>query len=229
MGGTAMWRASDEIIAKGTRARRRHPGGEPRPISASRTDGSSSPAPTAPSASSRSPRSGARRASRSTPIILEARAPHLPQRHACRRGRGRSRDRPRRRWSATPASTTTACWSIRWSSPARRMARWRRAAARRCWSTAPTTPDSGQMVAGILHGLRHAARRRPAVVRSRLQQHALHDQSAGREGLRRGRRDRGLPGDRQRHPRCAGAARRHRLRRARRRRPVSGRRSQAAR
>ena len=40
----------------------------------------------------------------------------------------------------------------------------------------------------------------------------LHDQSAGREGLRRGGRDRRLPGHRQRHPRCAGAARRHRLR-----------------
>ena len=48
------------------------------------------------------------------------------------------------------------------------------------------------MVAGIVHGLRPAARRRPAVVRPRLQRHALHHQSAGREGLRRGGRDRRL-------------------------------------
>ena len=50
-------------------------------------------------------------------------------------------------------------------------------------------PDGGRLV----HGLRHAARRRPAVVRARLQPDALHDQSAGRQRLRRGRRDRGLP------------------------------------
>ena len=51
----------------------------------------------------------------------------------------------------------------------------------------------------------------------------LHDQPAGRERLRRGRRDRGLSRHRQRHPRCPGAARRHGFRRARRRRRVFGR------
>ena len=44
---------------------------------------------------------------------LDARAPDLPQRHACRRGRDRPRHRRRRRWCATPRSTITACWSIR--------------------------------------------------------------------------------------------------------------------
>ena len=81
-------------------------------------------------------------------------------------------------------------------------------------------PDGGRLV----HGLRPAARRRPAVVRPRLQRHALHDQSAGREGLRRGGRDRGLSRHRQRHPRRAGAARRHRLRRTGDARRTSGRR-----
>ena len=70
-------------------------------------------------------------------------------------------------------------------------------------------PDGRRLV----HGLCPAARRRPAVVRSRLQRHALHDQSAGREGLRRGRRDRGLSRHRQCDPRCAGAARRQGFRR----------------
>ena len=40
----------------------------------------------------------------------------------------------------------------------------------------------------------------------------LHDQSAGRQRLRRGGRDRGLSGHRQRHPRRPGAARRERFR-----------------
>ena len=68
MGGTAIWRASDEIIAKGTAHRRRRAGGgrgrhplRGRPLRRRR-------APTARSACSRSRRWAARRASRSTPI-----------------------------------------------------------------------------------------------------------------------------------------------------------------
>ena len=68
MGGTAIWRASDEIIAEGHGARRRRARGRAKPTSASRTDASSCRAPTA-----RSPARGggarrARRARRSTPI-----------------------------------------------------------------------------------------------------------------------------------------------------------------
>ena len=229
MGGTAIWRASDEIIEKGTAlaadiargGRGRHPL-RGRPVRRLRHR------PRRRHARGRGARAREGQAARHLPL-LDARVPDLPQRHACRRGRDRPRDRPRDARALHRASTITACWSIRWSSPARRMARWRRAAARRCSSTRPTIPNSGQMVAGIVHGLRHAARRRPAVVRPRLQRHALHHQSARREGLRRGRRDRGLPGDRQRHPRCAGAARRHQFRRPGDRRRASGRRSQTAR
>jgi hypothetical protein len=42
----------------------------------------------------------------------------------------------------------------------------------------------------LVHGLHHAARRRRAVVQARQQGHALPAQSAGREGMRRGRCDR---------------------------------------
>ncbi len=41
-----------------------------------------------------------------------------------------------------------------------------------------------------LHGLHHAARRRPADLHRRSHRHALHPQPARRQGLRRGRRDR---------------------------------------
>ena len=54
-------------------------------------------------------------------------------------------------------------------------------------------PRVGPAARRLVHGLRAAARRRPAVVRPGLQRHALHDQSARREGLRRGRRGRGFP------------------------------------
>ena len=56
-----------------------------------------------------------------------------------------------------------------------------------------------------LHGLRDAARRRPAQLHRRDRHgHALHAQPAGREGLRRGRRDRLAAGGDQRHLRCPG-------------------------
>ena len=66
----------------------------PRPTSASRTAASSSPAPTASSRCSMSRALGARggRAARHL-SRLDARAHDLPERHACRRGRDRSRHR----------------------------------------------------------------------------------------------------------------------------------------
>ena len=75
----------------------------------------------------------------------------------------------------------------------------------------------------LVHGLRDAARRRPALLRARLQRHALHDQPVGRQRLRRSRRHRRLPGDRQRNrrrprapavTRFAGPARSERIWRA---------------
>ena len=113
MGGTAIWRASDEIIEKGSRIaaealeaaeadialrrrplrRRRH-----RPLGvAARCGGAGARG-----------RHAARHLSR-----LDARAHDLPQRHACRRGRDRSATPARSRWRATPRSTITACWSTR--------------------------------------------------------------------------------------------------------------------
>ena len=58
---------------------------------------------------------------------------------------------------------------------------------------------------GELHGLHHAARRRPAVDQDRHDQHALPVQSARHQGLRRGRRHRGAGRGHQRHHRCARA------------------------
>ena len=46
------------------------------------------------------------------------------------------------------------------------MAGWPRASARRCSKAASTTVDSGQLLDRLVHGLLHAARRRPAVVRA---------------------------------------------------------------
>ena len=51
--------------------------------------------------------------------------------------------------------------------------------------------ENGQLKTGSLHGLRHAARRRPAELRGRpLLRHPLHPQPARGEGVRRGRRHR---------------------------------------
>ena len=49
-----------------------------------------------------------------------------------------------------------------------------------------------------LHGLRHAARRRPAVVQRRDDEHAVPLEPARRQGLRRSRRDRGACGPHER-------------------------------
>ena len=75
--------------------------------------------------------------------------------------------------------------------------------------------ESGQLLTGSLHGLRDAARRRRAVVQGRHEGHAVHAQSARREGLRRGGRDRRAGGGDERRARRAGAAGRQALRHAR--------------
>ena len=59
-----------------------------------------------------------------------------------------------------------------------------------------------------LHGLRDAAGRRRAVVQRVHAGHAVHAQSARRKRLRRGRRDRRAGGDDERRPRRAGGGRR---------------------
>ena len=53
-----------------------------------------------------------------------------------------------------------------------------------------------------LHGLHHAARRRPAVVPGVDLEHAVPEQSARHQGLRRGGRHRFAAGRHQRHHRC---------------------------
>ncbi len=97
--------------------------------------------------------------------------------------------------------------------PGRRMAPWRRARARPCWRARDLRSGFGQMLAGSF--MDYALPRADDLPSFDVgfNGNALHDQSAGREGLRRGGRDRGLPGHRQRHPRRPGAARREGLRR----------------
>ena len=85
----------------------------------------------------------------------------------------------------------------------------------------------------LVHGLHDAARRRPAEHHGRHRDHAVHAQSARREGLRRGGRDRLAAGGHQRRRRCAEGLRRAAYRHAgdaRRRsgRSSTGRRSMAA-
>ena len=108
MGGTAIWRASDEIIAKGAalaadaleaaEADIRFEDGR---FVVSGTDRAIGLLEVA--AIGRDEGQAARHLS-----CLEARAHDLSQRRPCRGGRDRPRHRPRRRWCATPRSTTTA-------------------------------------------------------------------------------------------------------------------------
>ena len=67
--------------------------------------------------------------------------------------------------------------------------------------------ESGQLLAGIIHGLRNAAGGRSALVPSGFQRYAVHHQSAGREGVRRGGRSRDAAGNHQRRRGCAGTVR----------------------
>ena len=55
---------------------------------------------------------------------------------------------------------------------------------------------------GVVHGLHHAARRRSAVVQAVAHHDAVSGQSARRQGLRRGRRDRRIGRGHQRHHGC---------------------------
>ena len=141
MGGTAIWRASDEIIAKGTGHRRRRAGGgrgrhplRGRPL---RRVGHRPRHRPARGRGAR-PRQG-RAARHLSP--LEARAHDLPQRRPCRRGRDRPRHRPRR-----PGALHGGRRLRRAGQPDDRRRpgawrAWRRARARPCWSTRPTIPD----------------------------------------------------------------------------------------
>ena len=71
--------------------------------------------------------------------------------------------------------------------------------------------ESGQLLSGSLHGLRDAACVRSAELHRRNREgHTVHAQSARREGLRRGGRDRLAAGGDQRDPRRTRAARRDR-------------------
>ena len=91
--------------------------------------------------------------------------------------------------------------------------------------------ETGQLTDRLAHGLRHAARRRPAELRGRpFLRHPLHPQPARGEGLRRGRRHRLAAGAGQRRAR---RAQHRRVRRSptstcRSRPPGSGRRWTAA-
>ena len=121
---------------------------------------------------------------------------HLPQRHPSGRGRDRSRHRhhqdraicDRRRFRGDAESAA-----------ARRPGSWRRDAGDR-----PGPDGAGGLRSEgrparhrHLHGLCAAARGRWSVIRVRDPQRALQDQSAGRQGRRRGGCDRLLSGGRQ--------------------------------
>ena len=189
----------------------------PKPTSSSRTASSPSPAPTA--------------ARRSREVALAAYVPHnypldklepgldetafydptnftYPGGHAHLRGRDRSGDRRRagrelhrvRRFRQHHQSDD------RRGPGARRPRAGHRPGAARELRLRP-----GERAAADrqLHGLRDAARRRPAVVQGGHQGHAVHAQSARREGLRRGGRDRRAGRDDERRPRRARRRRRH--------------------
>ena len=68
-------------------------------------------------------------------------------------------------------------------------------------------PRLGPAAHRLVHGLRDAARRRPAELHGRPHGHAVHAQPARREGLRRGRRDRLAAGVHQRADRRARRSR----------------------
>ncbi len=130
------------------------------------------------------------------------RAADIPERHAHRGSRGRSRYRRDRdpelrrgrRFRRHPQSAA-----------ARGPGAWRRRAGHR-----PGADGRHRLRSGIgaiaqreFHGLRDAARRRCAVLRVRNAQRAVQEQSARRQRCGRGRRHRFLSGADQRDPRCA--------------------------
>ena len=93
------------------------------------------------------------------------------------------------------------------------------------WEQCYIEPDSGQPLMRLADGLRHAARRQPAVVQDRDRRGAVADQSARHQGRRRRRHHAGA-GGRSSAPssmRCAATA--CATSRCRRRRIISGERS----
>ncbi len=213
MGGTAIWRAADEIIAKGTRAAAealeaaeadiRFEDGD---FVVAGTDRRVGPL--------RGRRDGARQRLAARHLLrLDAGVDDIPQRRPCRRGRDRPRHRPgnaralhRDRRLRRLGQPDDRLGSGAWRDRARR-----RPGVDRTRGLRPPWPARRRLV----DGLRAAARRRPAALRTRLQQHPLHDQPARRQGLRGSGCGRRLPGGRQRDPRRARPVRRRRPRRPR--------------
>ena len=205
MGGTAIWRASDEIIAKGTRI-------AAEALEAAEADIGFADGSFVVAGTDR--RVGLLEIAR---IARDQGAPldtyhawtrewmTYPERDPCRR----DRDRPRHR----PSDARALYRGRRLRRPGqpddrRRPGSWRDragcgAGAARARGLRPRNRPARRRFAD---GLRAAARRRSAVLGSRLQRHALHHQPARRKRLRRGRRRRRLSGGRQRHQRRARPA-----------------------
>ncbi len=190
-----------------------------RPTCASRRAASSCPAPTAPSASSRW--RGARSRQGGEPIdtcdYWKREHLTLSQRHPRRGSRGTTATAGTSKAGCATAKSTHAAagQAADDRSPARCMAAWRKARARRAagacglrcglqarwWRARSWTTPCRALT--TCHRSTWAFNGTPCTTNP-----------LGAKGLRRGRRHRGLPGDRQRHRRCADAARRDGFRRA---------------
>ena len=183
MGGTAIWRASETIVRKGQADRRRCARGSGsrhrirRRTLRCRRHQSLDLAAGRGRAGTRV-RHATRHLSR-----VDARAHDVPQWDACRGGGDRSRYRCGGAGSADGGGRLRRAGQ---SDYRRGTGAWRDRAGRRPGAAGTRglrcglRPDAGRLV----HGLCAAARRRPAVVPAGIQRHALHHQSARREGLR---------------------------------------------
>ena len=147
MGGTAIWRASDEIIAKGTRIAAEAL--EAAEADISFADGNFVVAGT----DRRVALLDVARIARDAGAPLDTYYAWTREWMTFPNGTHVAeieidRETGAVRLAATARSTITASWSTRWSPAARCMARSRKAPARPCWSTQHYDPASGQLVAG---------------------------------------------------------------------------------
>ena len=190
MGGTAIWRAADEIIAKGTRI-------AAEALEAAEADIRFEDGDFVVTGTDRRVRAlrGRARSARGKGTPLDTYYAWtrewmtFPNGDPCRRGRDRPRHRPGDARALHRGRRLRRSGQPDGRRPARRMARSRKASARRCSSTRPTTPQSGQLDRRLVDGLRAAARRRSAALRrsASTRRAARPTRSASRAAAKRAR------------------------------------------
>ena len=185
-------------------------GGAARTPSTSRTASSPARPPTRRSPSPRwrcrptSPTSSpARSSSRASRKARSSIPPTSPSRRACTSASWRSIPRPARPASTAGPRSTTSARSINPMIVEGQVHGGIAQGVGQAMLEGAVYDKEGQLRDRELHGLLHAARRRPAVLQGGHDRHALPVEPAGHQGLRRGRRHRRAGRRHQRHHRRA--------------------------